>query len=510
MSMTVTLCDSPKSDNVCRAYLAISLSAEKAYYDGLTKASYSCQTVELGQPIRIKSSIKNLLKFNYGWIDYGDGFRYYFSIRDIGMVSESMSDISYDLDCLATAYNQIGITIPRATLRRFNGENPNIISTTDTYGKYSMPYNAMYYNISNKHNISRLWYGFVIHNSRDNKIYTGVIRNSGISDNLDAIFSGAWLSLLFGNEYQLSDVVNFAYLPCDIDIALTPDKTYHDMEAWISEGDGRYNVAYTDFDILESTPTATDVILDARGNVVYECPVGRKLRIGKAFLAMSVATISANFYLYDYTTGEPEKEIVSIPAETIDIYVDSWAEYAYRQRDYDNQLRQINAKSSLANTSNSAISGALTGAMAGSVVPGPGTAVGAVAGFAVGTISQMVGTGITYYYGNEQQKVTDAMYQKAQDTLSLVGNCNGTIILDGFGVIKCTLTIDAKTLANYQRDIETNGYYYDMIITDFLPSFTTNKKYAITADVEINGTIPSAWRDAIADRFSKGLIIEHD
>lgn len=517
LTMTVTLCNSPKSDNVSRAYLAKSLSSEQSYYNGLTKKAYSCATVELGQPLRIQASIKSLLGYNYGWIDYGDSMRYYFSITDYSMVSESMTDIIYELDPLATAYNQIGISIPRATLRRFNGEEPDINNPNQQYyGKYSVPYNPMFWKVTDYVTHEPKWYAFVIHNSSDNLLYSGLIRNNSLSANLDYLFSGGWLSILFGDTYQLSDVANFVYVPCDIEIATEPSKSASGMDAWIFQGDGRFNVKYSGFSTLESTPTKKDVLLDARGNIVYECAIGKKLSIEKGFLALTVSTISINLFCKQVISTFPssekpiEPEIITIPCETIDVYVDAWAEYAYRQRDYDNQIRQINAKSSLANIGNSAVSGAVAGAVTGSIVPGIGTAIGAVGGLAVGAVSSAVGTGIQYHYGNEQQKVTDAMYQKAQDTLSLVGNCSQSLILDTSNIIKATLEFDTLTLGNYLNDVATNGYYYDSVVSDFDPSTTTKTKYAITADIEVQGPIPTAWKDAIANRFANGLVVEHD
>lgn len=515
--MTVTLCNSPKSDNVSRAYLAKSLSAEKSYYDGLPKKAYSCATVELGQPLRIQASIKNLLGYNYGWIDYGDSMRYYFSITDYSMVSESMTDIIYELDPLATAYNQIGISIPRATLRRFNGEEPNINKSSDKYGKISFPYNPMYWFISDYESHNAEWYAFVLHNSTDNQLYSGLIRNNAGDANLSYLFSGMWFNLLFGDtDYQISDVANFAYVPCDIVApSTTPYKTASDMDVWLYQGDGNFNVNCSKFKSLSSTPTAKDVILDARGNIVYECPIGNPKTIKYGKLALSVATIAISLYTEYYPLGPSEPSIVepgiiTIPCETIDIYVDAWKEYAYRQRDYDNQIRQINATSSLANIGNAAVSGAVAGAVTGSIVPGIGTAIGAVGGLAVGAVSSAVGTGIQYHYGNEQQKVTDAMYQKAQDTLSLTGNCNPSLIRDTQHIIKCTMNVDPITSANYDDDTGINGYYYDKVISDFEPSNTTKTKYAITADIEVHGPIPTAWKDAIANRFASGLVIEHD
>ena len=520
--MTVTLCDSPKSDNICRAYLAKSLTAEKAYYDGLTKKSYSCQTVELGQPIRIKDSIKNLLAYNYGWIDYGDGFRYYFSISDVSMVSESMTDIIIELDPLASSYNQIGIQFPRVSLQRFNGETPNIASN-GKYDKFNFPYNPMYYETKAYYSFGSgsANFAFLFWDSANNKFAYGVLKYA--VEYIDDVFNGEWMlkvknQLIDGKtfDFQMSDLTNMAFVPFDVVVKSELIVDTAGRCAWSYLSTDFMSVSIPDYPTLTNSVTEKHRLYDARGNVIFEPAVGEKVSIERALLSISVSTISVQINLKrvnpQYSSITEYEDIITLPCETIDVYVDSWTEYAYRQRQYDIELRNINAKSSLANIGNSAMSGLVGGAVTGSIVPGIGTAVGAVAGLAVGAISSAIGTGITYHYGSEEQKQTDALYQKAVDTLSLIGNASAgfvTAIKNEYFVRY--VTIDKQTFVAYTNDIDTNGYYYtDTVITDFLPSSTTNSKYAIKADVEIDATIPTAWKNAIADRFAKGMIIEHD
>lgn len=519
MTMGVVLCDSPKSDNICRAYLAKSLTAEKAYYNGLTKKSYSTQTVELGQPIRIKDSIQNLLKYNYGWIDYGDGFRYYFSISDFSMVSESMTDMHYELDPLATSYNQIGLSFPRVSLQRFNGEKPDITVFNNPLSKISFPYNPMYWQVENPYSYvdeKNAYFAYLIWDSTNNNFMYGMLKWS--RSELTKVFDGSWVNWIKSTlatgktfDYQLSDVVNIAYVPCKLSTTVEP----------VDENGACYIFPYSDYYIPDFTiPTLCNeitqkhCIFDARGNVVFEPSVGQELKCEKIQLSYSVSTISIQLRLYQYNAQYEnyEPQIVCIPCETIDVYVDSWAEYQYRQRQYDIEMRNIQAKSSLANISNNAMSGAVAGAVTGSIVPGVGTAIGAIGGLAVGAIGSAIGTGITYHYGSKEQEQTDALYKKAVDSLSLLGNCSQALVEHTYNTnLVCLMAIDGQTNTAYEKDVKANGYYFaDTVLTDFLPSSTTNSKYAIKADVEIDATIPTAWKNAIADRFAKGLIIEHD
>lgn len=517
--MTVVLCDSPKSDNICRAYLAKSLSVEQAYYNGLTKKSYSCQTVELGQPIRIKDSIKNLLSYNYGWIDYGDGFRYYFSISDLSMVSESMTDIMVEFDPLASCYNQVGLSFPRVSLQRFNGETPDLTNQFGDLNKISFPYNPIFWQVEAPYSYASetyAYFAYLIWDSANNSFMYGLLKWERSA--MTKVFDGSWVSwvkatLATGKtfDYQLSDVVNIAYIPCDMTTTVEPvDENGH---CFISPYPDYYTPNFT-IPALYNKVTEKHCIFDARGNVVYEPAVGDELKCDKIQLAYTVSSITIQLRLYhtepQYENYEPQ--IAVIPCETIDVYVDAWAEYAYRQRQYDIEMRNIQAKSSLANISNNALSGAVAGAVTGSIVPGIGTAVGAIGGLAVGAVGSAVGTGISYHYGSKEQEQTDAFYKKAVDTLSLIGNCSQALVEHLYNPnIVCLMAIDGQTCKAYENDVKANGYYYaDTVLTDFMPSSTTATKYAIKADVEIDATIPTAWKNAIADRFAKGLIIEHD
>lgn len=76
-----------------------------------------CRTVPLGADIYFSGTIEELRGRSYGWIDYGDGFRYYFSIYDFDFVSTETTRILYKVDIYET-YLFHGLRFGRAALER--------------------------------------------------------------------------------------------------------------------------------------------------------------------------------------------------------------------------------------------------------------------------------------------------------------------------------------------------------------------------------------------------------
>ena len=103
MVMTVKLFKNSMVDGITRLGLWDTKASQIAYFDTLSSKTYTTNTVKLGDNLRINDKLSNLLGYGYGYIDYGDGFRYYFSVGDLIMVTETMTDISYTIDCYDTA-----------------------------------------------------------------------------------------------------------------------------------------------------------------------------------------------------------------------------------------------------------------------------------------------------------------------------------------------------------------------------------------------------------------------
>lgn len=102
MTMTVTLVSGAYPDNRQHAGIYASAAAQTSYFDSLNKITRECKTVPLGADIYFSGTIEELRGRDYGWIDYGDGFRYYFSIYDFDFVSTETTRILYKIDVYET------------------------------------------------------------------------------------------------------------------------------------------------------------------------------------------------------------------------------------------------------------------------------------------------------------------------------------------------------------------------------------------------------------------------
>lgn len=117
MTMTVTLVSGAYPDNRQHAGIYTGAAAQTFYFNSLNKITRECKTVPLGADIYFSGTIEELRGRDYGWIDYGDGFRYYFSIYDFDFVSTETTRILYKIDVYET-YLFHGLRFGRAALER--------------------------------------------------------------------------------------------------------------------------------------------------------------------------------------------------------------------------------------------------------------------------------------------------------------------------------------------------------------------------------------------------------
>ena len=107
--MTVTLYADAKVDNRGRGGWWPSKQAQTSYFDSLVKITRECRTVPLGDDILFTGSIAEIRGYSYGSIDYGDGFRYYFSVYDYDFKTIDTTVIMYKLDVWETYFDVIRI-----------------------------------------------------------------------------------------------------------------------------------------------------------------------------------------------------------------------------------------------------------------------------------------------------------------------------------------------------------------------------------------------------------------
>lgn len=139
--MTVSLYKGCKVDNRTKMGLWSTLDRQRNYFDSLEKYNESVQTVKLGQPLSLRRSIKDLLDYNYGSIDYGDGFRFYFSIDDLEMTTETITEVHYTIDCYETLVKQKPFRFGRANISRYPTRLGKFQMSYDP--SFTMPYDTI-------------------------------------------------------------------------------------------------------------------------------------------------------------------------------------------------------------------------------------------------------------------------------------------------------------------------------------------------------------------------------
>ena len=168
-------------------------------------------------------------------------------------------------------------------------------------------------------------------------------------------------------------------------------------------------------DTVKSTLTERQSITDARGNIIWECPVGSEYTVTEGFVEWTATSANIILHLVSEVKGpewnetqggfvdvvkDTDSVTVIIPCETVDIYQSSWLEYFYRQRESDRSLRQIQMTQQLA----SAGLGAASSAGMGGAYSGRGGAQSAFGGEVVSALG-----------GWLVQSISDPFTQKVLD-----------------------------------------------------------------------------------------------
>lgn len=523
--MTVKLFKNSKVDGITRLGKWADKSAQITYFDTLTSKTYTTNTVKLGDNLRINDRLSNLLGYGYGYIDYGDGFRYYFLVGDLIMVTETMTDISYTIDCYDTAITQTNISLARATISRY----PQLISD-DRY-----PLTPNFYTSSKRMDPIRYALCFTFTETEGKQLLFGILtyipgstQAITIDDFMKGIQNGTWVEWLNSsqNEYdftassvwtasivpifgEFADTAyyqfdNVAFIDTDPTAAYAPyyntknhqflvSKSYADCRIALS------STAITNWSVGENSLIEYGAIKDCRGNTVYQFEPNTAYTLTEMTISFSASSIDLKC---KYLRDNKDLILVTIPAETIDVYVDAWNEYRFRQRQYDIELRQMQLNQQFLQGAVSLGENAVSG-MASGGLAGIGAKAGAGAGAGAGAISLVGNYVIGSYYGNKEQKITDRQYKSANDTLNQRGN-NLSAILDSNLAGPCIESWDDASALTHNETALRNGYYVYKVVKTFSDYITVGP---ITADVEILGDIPQVWKDQIHDRFSNGVMI---
>lgn len=497
MAMTVRLMKNSKVDGITHFGNFSNLANQKSYFDGLSGKTYTVNTVKLGESLRINDKINNLIQYGYGYVDYGDGFRYYFVVADLEMVTETITDIRYTMDCFTTAQYQTDMELARAKITRY----PSKIA------KPVNPYNYEYLTSTWSQKYKVLSVMFLAQDPNANfKVFY-------YDQDIIEIFTMGFL-YEWASEILASNIYSVAMLPFKFTEQFLTNNGFikHTTEGsnpsilYIKLGPN-VHLSLESIDDLTSTPTLMndgmewDEIRDMRGNVVFTCPYGRSLTFGWGRVEVSATQITARYRFY-YDSDSNEHEDVIVPFEVPIVPINSWLEYNYRQREIDVESRNMainqQALSGLVNLGSSTTSGAVAGG-----VGGIGAGAGAVAGAVSGLISSVGNYAINSYYSPKEQALTDKAHINSNGSLGNYGTV-GDFILYYYSGGLYHVSWDDKTKDAYNNDVLYNGYYVDYVTDDF-DSMLTNGP--ITADVEVLGDIPVAWKEQIRNRFAGGVWI---
>lgn len=482
MAMTVKLFKNSKVDGVTRLGNWLSKSEQIAYFDTLVSKTYDVPTVKLGAPLRINDKLNNLLGYGYGCIDYGDGFRYYFSVADLEMVTESITNISYTIDVWDTAKTQTNMVVKRATITRY----PKPV------GKTVNPYSEDY-TIRTRMQTNGAWSVIALYRDSVSNVTKTLVKNNA---NYEDFVSGEWLEPAFTATNVISAGI---VMDSWTDAELQEYGFEQTGTTWVKVGVPVIRCHSLFSGTIGNDGTTWYEICDLRGNVVFKVPYATTLTYVSGLVDISASSINLRYALVD-TKGT--YYFVAIPSEIPTVISDAFQEYYTRQRSIDTETRNLQMNQQLVSGIASSATGAVGGAVGGSMA-GMGAGVGAVAGVATGIISAVGNYAVSAYYSPKQQAIIDKSYYYANDTISMIGGAS-VFLYSGVeqGLVKVEWDDEIKT--QYAQDVAINGYYVNCATSTFNSMLIDGP---IQATIEVTGDIPIAWKEQITNRFANGVYL---
>ena len=487
---------------------------QEAYFDKFEHIDHEVNTVRMGEPFRIADSIEHLMPYNYGYIQYENGgFRYYFYVADMAMITETQTEIRYNLDPYEITCFQGGLEVTRAYVTR----HPNVL--VDSFLP-SEPYTW----VTAKAPVYREKATFV---ALVSTTYTTV---GGSSQS----YTGAYLIIIpienrfraryiLNGEWLAKLKTNYDVIPSDIYGAWVVPFEVETRSYWlkVSVDDSQYPIYRSDFSVplvfpmdfdkVSSTIWFRDRIIDMRGTPVYECPVNTTYSLMTKYENADGHAVEGAVGVLDYSAGSAnvrltlragnEVETVMIPCENADIYADSWAEYYYRSRDTDKSLRSLNRDSVVLG---SVVSSA--GRAAGSAIGNPNNLQSAGGNF-VGDVLSAVGEwAVATYYDPKYQEQYDRQAKNAVDPVLLAGSVSVAMIENNrAGCVQFTPdSISKRTMDDdiIAYGIPTESYYWGEDPRRVAGQPVTGP---IKGSFDLSADCPEQWIDIIEQRFSIGV-----
>ena len=259
------------------------------------------------------------------------------------------------------------------------------------------------------------------------------------------------------------------------------------------------------------------VFTDPTGAEMFTAPWG--ITFKNIVTWFDIGTSAASLCVYLGETDIPIEErqgvegrFFSFPLPSLPVTENAWSSYVYSgQRDYDMQQKAIqrdrSAVNGIAGIGTQAIGGALAGTAA---APGPGTALGAVAGLASG----IIGTAVNYFTAGEfdsrDQRNVDNL--TSRQTAGMIVNAGGYYgLIQPYGSMigwnMLTMVRDPVSLAEIEVEQEELGYDTDTYVVDCTNLISAGGPLRIEG-LRVRGDIPKEGKEYIAGLFSRGVHID--
>lgn len=504
---------------------------QEAYFDAFEHIDHEVNTVRMGEPFRIADSIEHLMPYNYGYIQYEDGgFRYYFYVADMAMITETQTEIRYNLDPYEITCFQGGLEVTRAMVSRYP---TTLIDSFLPSEPYEWVISTPAENQSKGTFVAMVSTTIIPHDPQ-----TGKEGNPYTSTSLyvipltDAtvarfVFAGDWLGqLIDAKDIPPSDIygawyVPFEHIPTSHTVVNRTGSPY-DIYEYPLALPLLFNLG---FDTLSSSIWFRDRIVDARGTPLFECGVNRDYIIQTKYINDSWEEATGVYGVLDYSagsagirltvcsghwegTGDNKRPVVSndrtdiiIPCENVDIYSDSWAEYYYRSRDADKALRSLDRDTT-------AIRGIVSsaGRAAGSAIGNPANAQSTAGNFVGDAISAVGEWAVASYYDPKYQEQYDRKAKNEADPVQMAGSATLAMFINNHAG-KVTVTADPVSKSAISSDCNAYGYPTNTAWWDGDPRIYNGNTVTgpIKASLDIKADCPEQWIDIIEQRFAIGV-----
>lgn len=525
-----------------------SKALQEQYFDSFDHIEHEVNTVRMGEPFRIADSIEHLMGYNYGYITYEDGgFRYYFYVADLAMITETQTEIRYNLDPYEITCFQGGLEVTRAYVTRHPRDAycKDLPVTPRTWDRRAM----------NTHTGCTLIVMFGQNKSLVDLPDEG--SSVGLSmlicpleneDQYREALNGLWFLWVDENkmvyntgsvvkkEFLSSDIYACSIVPFKVDIPSTAKDvtnskaTSHTsfFHVWWTPTPQMLKISDLGFTSLTSTVWIREEIADMRGNPLYECPIGETWEVSTPFIVhyadtpdsltdvqtgVVYPTASGTTVLVRLKHGNDFQDVF-IPCESVDVISDSWREYYYRSRDVEQNLRSLDRNSQLFNgLANSVTQGAsnatsvLIGGWGGKDARA-GNAMGAgAAGILGGMVSAVGGWVIDSYYDPKYQQQYDRQARNEADPLSSIGSMSLTLFASNVaGLVKKTPDAWTKKVASDYD--QTYGYPVELYYHGEDPRLDTSGNHLtgpIQGSFDFSADCPEQWIDIIEQRYAIGV-----